>query len=161
MITVTADSSFVYGLTSDVQIKIAGTCVAYFDCGRSDISQWSKQERILALAGNLSGSVAAVTESGELKIAGAISGDSDTICESWNHSIRPLLSEHAEELMYKVIKNHGKTVQAYQLGSDSSVIQELIRSRKIIPLNNDKYEVFSQEVLQAGAEHGQIASHGD
>lgn len=105
--------------------------------------------------------MAVVTESGELKIAGAISGDSDTICESWNHSIRPLLSEHAEELMYKVIKNHGKTVQAYQLGSDSSVIQELIRSRKIIPLNNDKYEVFSQEVLQAGAEHGQIASHGD
>ncbi len=63
--------------------------------------------------------------------------------------------------MYKVIKNHGKTVQAYQLGSDSSVIQELLRSRKIIPLDNDKYEVFSQEVLQAGAEHGQIASHGD
>lgn len=98
VITVTADSSFVYGLTSDVQIKVAGTCVAYFDCGRSDISQWSKQERILALAGNLSGGVTEVAESGELKIAGAISGDSDTICESWNHSIRPLLSEHAEEV---------------------------------------------------------------
>lgn len=38
VITVTADSSFVYGLTSDVQIKVAGTCVVYFDCGRSDIS---------------------------------------------------------------------------------------------------------------------------
>lgn len=97
VITLTADSSFVYGLTSDGQIKVAGTCAAYFDRGRSDVSQWSKQERVLALTGNPSGGVAAVTESGELKMAGAISGDSDTICESWNHSIRPFLSEHAEK----------------------------------------------------------------
>lgn len=93
IITLTADSSFVYGLTSDGQIKVAGTCAAYLDRGRSEVSQWSKQEGVLALAGSPSGGVAAVTESGELKMAGAINGDSDTICESWNRSIRPFLTE--------------------------------------------------------------------
>ena len=63
--------------------------------------------------------------------------------------------------MFKVIKNKGKMVHAYQLGSNHSVLNQLIAQGKIKKLGDGHYEVFSQEALNGGTEHGQIAEKGD
>ena len=49
--------------------------------------------------------------------------------------------------MYEVIKNKGKLVKAYQLGSDNAVIKELIRNGKICDLGDGRYEIYSQEAV--------------
>ena len=63
--------------------------------------------------------------------------------------------------MFRVIKNEGKKVGAYKLGEKNPVIDKLIKDKKIIDLNNGKFEVFSQEVIKAGSEHGELANQGD
>lgn len=62
--------------------------------------------------------------------------------------------------MYKVIKNKGKVVKAYQLGSDNVVIKELMENGKICDLGNGRYEIYSQEAVN-GAVGGEKAQHGD
>ena len=62
--------------------------------------------------------------------------------------------------MYKVIKNKGKIVNAYQLGSDNAVIKELIKNGKICYLGDGKYEVHSQEAINGGI-RGETAATGD
>ena len=57
-----------------------------------------------------------------------------------------------------VIKNKGKNVQAYELGTGSEMEQQLIESGKIIRHANGSYELFSQE-SQSGS--GQMANPGD
>lgn len=49
--------------------------------------------------------------------------------------------------MYEVIKNKGKLVKAYQLGSDNAVIKELIQNGKICDLGDGRYEIYSQEAV--------------
>lgn len=62
--------------------------------------------------------------------------------------------------MYKVIKNKGKIVKAYQLGTDNAVIKELMESGKICDLGDGRYEIHSQETVN-GATGGEIAMVGD
>lgn len=62
--------------------------------------------------------------------------------------------------MYTVIKNKGKMVKAYQLGSGSPVIQELIKAGKIRVVGDSRYEVYSREAVN-GAAGGEIAVSGD
>lgn len=62
--------------------------------------------------------------------------------------------------MYKVIKNKGKFVKAYQLGSNQTVIKELISCGKIKDLGDGRYQIYSQEVEKERG-HGEIAQIGD
>lgn len=62
--------------------------------------------------------------------------------------------------MFNVIKNKGKIVQAYQLGSDCSVVKELIASNKITVLEDGKFEIHSLETINGNA-GGEIATAGD
>lgn len=62
--------------------------------------------------------------------------------------------------MYEVIKNKGKLVKAYQLGSDNVVIKELMQNGKICDLGDGRYEIHSQEAVN-GAVGGEKAMAGD
>ena len=62
--------------------------------------------------------------------------------------------------MYKVIKNKGKTVEAYQLGSDNPVIKALMDEGKICDIGNGRYEILSQEAV-TGDSSGEKAEAGD
>lgn len=64
--------------------------------------------------------------------------------------------------MYKVIKNKGKIVKAYQLqpGSDNAMIKELIENGKIYDFGDGRYEIHSQEAVN-GAVGGEKAMAGD
>lgn len=63
--------------------------------------------------------------------------------------------------MFKVIKNKGKIVRAYQLGSGHAVLKSLTEQGKIKVLGDGRYEVFSQEARNGGSGHGQLAERGD
>lgn len=63
--------------------------------------------------------------------------------------------------MFKVIKNKGKMVHAYQLGSNHSVLNQLIAQNRIKSFADGCYEVFSQEALNGKTKHGQVAVKGD
>jgi hypothetical protein len=62
--------------------------------------------------------------------------------------------------MFDVIKNKGKMVKAYQLGSKNAVIAELIASGRVKSLGEDKYEIYSQEAVN-GQAGGEVAVAGD
>ena len=63
--------------------------------------------------------------------------------------------------MYKVVKKQGKIVEAYRLGEDSVVLRHLEKNNKLFNLHDGRYEVFSQEAINAESGHGQIARTGD
>ncbi len=58
----------------------------------------------------------------------------------------------------KVMKKAGRPVIAYELGTDSPQITELIAQGKVRRLDGDTYEVFSLEAVNGG---GEIARAGD
>lgn len=60
--------------------------------------------------------------------------------------------------MANVIKNQGKTVEAWELGTGSEMQQKLFAEGKIVYTDNGKYELFSQEA-QSGS--GEKAVAGD
>lgn len=62
--------------------------------------------------------------------------------------------------MLEVRKKEGTIVTAYQLGSRSSVLEQLISSGKMRVLDNNRYEVFSQEAMEENG-RGEIAQNGD
>lgn len=62
--------------------------------------------------------------------------------------------------MFRVIKNKGKIVKAYKLGSDNVVLNELIACGRILDLGGGSYEVFSRETKN-GAAGGELAKNGD
>lgn len=63
--------------------------------------------------------------------------------------------------MMKVIKHQGKQVQAYRLGEEHPVLRQLMEQGRIIKREDGQFEVFSQEALQGGTAHGQLAQAGD
>lgn len=76
---------------------------------------------------------------------------------------KPKISNFNDEgvkIMFKVIKNKGKLVTAYQLGSENVAVDDLIFEGKLSELGNGKYEVYSQEALN-GNRGGEIAETGD
>lgn len=63
--------------------------------------------------------------------------------------------------MLKIVKKQGKIVQAYRLGNEHPVLNELIAANKIKKVDECTYEVFSQEAAKAASGHGQLAGAGD
>ena len=63
--------------------------------------------------------------------------------------------------MKTVIKNKGKVVKAYRLGSDSPEISALIADGKIVCREDGRFEVMSQEAVNGNSGIGQIAEKGD
>lgn len=63
--------------------------------------------------------------------------------------------------MLKAVKKHGKMIHAYRLGSPSSVLDQLIRERKLIHRPDGSFEVLSREAVAGGSGHGEIAHAGD
>lgn len=63
--------------------------------------------------------------------------------------------------MFKVIKKHGKTVQAYRLGDDAPVLRALADTSKLVKTGEHSWEIFSQEAVRGGSGHGQAAQDGD
>ncbi|MCD8120855.1 MAG: hypothetical protein LUE65_01260 [Clostridiales bacterium] len=62
--------------------------------------------------------------------------------------------------MYKVIKNKGNMINAYQLGSGNPVIKALMDDGKIKDIGSGRYEIYSQEAIN-GAVGGEMAEAGD
>ena len=58
---------------------MAGSCKAFLDMGRSAAKNW---KNVIAVTCSRSG-IAAITEDGNLKIAGNFSGNIDRISEVW------------------------------------------------------------------------------
>lgn len=63
--------------------------------------------------------------------------------------------------MFQVMKNQGKLVEAYRLGEESPALRELMEKGLLLPLDDGRFEVFSQESVNGGSGHGQIANNGD
>lgn len=63
--------------------------------------------------------------------------------------------------MIKVIKKKGNIIKAYCLSDTSPIIEKLIAEKRIVPLSDGKYEIFSQEAVNGGSGHGQVAAADD
>ena len=79
IVSVSVDSSYVIGITEDGEIKLAGSCKAFLDMGRSAAKDW---KNVIAVTCSRSG-IAAITEDGALKIAGNFSGNIGEVCDAW------------------------------------------------------------------------------
>ena len=79
IVSVSVDSSYVIGITEDRKIKMAGSCKAFLDMGRSAAKNW---KNVIAVTCGRSG-IAAITDDGNLKIAGNFSGNIDEVSEVW------------------------------------------------------------------------------
>lgn len=87
VLDVTADNSFIYGLSETKKILVSGKTKSFLDKGRSSVS-W---EDIVAISSNNSG-ICAINGSGDLNFAGTLSGDFERIRKLWNSDIKPLIS---------------------------------------------------------------------
>lgn len=63
--------------------------------------------------------------------------------------------------MIKVIKKKGNIIKAYRLSGKSPTIEKLIAEHRIVPLSDGRYEIFSQEAVNGGSGHGQVAASDD
>lgn len=63
--------------------------------------------------------------------------------------------------MMRVRKKKGKTVKAWRLSEKNRVIKKLIVEKKVIPLDDGRYEVFSREAVRGNTGHGQLAQADD
>lgn len=81
---IAVDNAFAYGLSSEGDVYVAGTCKAFLDKGRSKASQWNN---ILRLSSNQAG-ISAIGENGELYFAGTIIGDISRIQGTWDAEIK-------------------------------------------------------------------------
>lgn len=88
IISISADNMFVYGLSSDGNVVVAGFCKPLLDKGRSSAVGW---ENITSLSSNQS-CVSAIAEDGSLMFAGSISGDKEKMLLNWDNMIKPVLS---------------------------------------------------------------------
>lgn len=84
IVSVSVDSSYVIGITKDRGIKLAGSCKAFLDMGRSSAKEW---KNVIAVTCSRSG-IAAITEDGILKIAGNFSGNIDKVCDVWAEHVK-------------------------------------------------------------------------
>lgn len=63
--------------------------------------------------------------------------------------------------MFDVVKKNGTRLFAYRLGETHPVIDRLISEGKIVPRENDEFEIMSQEAYNGGSGKGQLAHAGD
>ena len=83
IVAVSVDSSYVFGITEEGELKLAGSCKAFLDMGRSAAKDW---KNVIAVTCSRSG-IAAIMEDGTLKIAGNFAGNLDEICKVWSKHI--------------------------------------------------------------------------
>ena len=81
------DSAYVYGLTQDGKLLLAGSCKAFLDKGRSEAAQWTD---LMELACNTAG-VGAVDAAGQLHFAGTMTGDVERVLSVWRENLKPLV----------------------------------------------------------------------
>lgn len=84
IISISADSSYAIGLTRDGAVRLAGFCKPYLDMGRSLAREW---KNLIAVTCSRSG-IAAISDNGELSIAGNFSGDLELVKKIWLEKIR-------------------------------------------------------------------------
>ncbi len=58
-----------------------------------------------------------------------------------------------------IVRKTATQVQAYELGTTHKVIEQLIREGKVIPKDNNTFEIISQEAAPSG--HGEVMQAGD
>lgn len=81
VIAIEADNTYIYGLSKNGKILVAGNCKKILDKGRKDSSLWNN---IMLISSNKTG-IGAVNEKGEFLFAGTISGDKTKIIEACNN----------------------------------------------------------------------------
>lgn len=60
------------------------------------------------------------------------------------------------------VKKKDIKIIAYSLSNtDEAILKQLIEEKKIVPLKDGTFEVFSQEVIRANSLHGEIATKDD
>lgn len=84
IITVEADNAYVYGLTKEGNVLVAGNCKNFLDKGRKNAGTWKD---VVAISCNKSG-IGAITGSGELLFAGTIAGDEKKVRDQWSGQIK-------------------------------------------------------------------------
>lgn len=87
ILSVACDSAYVYGLTQDGNLLLAGSCKAFLDKGRSEAAQWTD---LMELACNTAG-VGAVDAAGQLHFAGTMTGDVERVLSVWRENLKPLV----------------------------------------------------------------------
>lgn len=86
ILSVACDSAYVYGLTQDGRLLMAGSCKAFLDKGRSGAAQWTE---LMELSCNAAG-VGAVDAAGRLHFAGTMTGDVEQMLRVWEEHIHPI-----------------------------------------------------------------------
>ena len=81
---VAADNAYVYGLTKEGRIVMAGNASRFLDRGRSGAKNW---ENIISISCNQTG-IAAVNKEGDLLFAGTIAGDIEAVRDIWQEHIK-------------------------------------------------------------------------
>lgn len=84
ILSVACDSAYVYGLTQDGGLLMAGACKAFLDKGRSEAARWTE---LMELSCNAAG-VGAVDAAGRLHFAGTMTGDVERMLRVWEAHIR-------------------------------------------------------------------------
>ena len=80
IICVAADSSFIYGLTEEGNILMAGNCPVFLERGRREAVKWPL---VVSISGCRSG-ISAIAEDGKIFVAGGISQDkANMLCDQF------------------------------------------------------------------------------
>ena len=87
ILSVACDSAYVYGLTQDGKLLLAGSCKAFLDKGRAEAAQWTD---LMELACNTAG-VGAVDAAGQLHFAGTMTGDVERVLSVWRENLKQLV----------------------------------------------------------------------
>lgn len=77
IIAIEADNSYIYGLSKDGEVFVAGNCNTLLDKGRKNVVTWKD---IMIIACNRAG-IGAVNEKGDFLFAGTIAGDKTKIID--------------------------------------------------------------------------------
>lgn len=87
IIAIEADNTYIYGLSNNGKIFVAGNCKKILDKGRKESAVWNN---IMLISCNRAG-IGAVNDKGEFLFAGTLSGDKRKIIEACNNYIRVLI----------------------------------------------------------------------
>lgn len=87
VIAIEADNTYIYGLSKNGKILVAGNCKKILDKGRKNSALWNN---IMLISCNKAG-IGAVDDKGEFLFAGTLSGDKTKIIDACNEYTRVLI----------------------------------------------------------------------
>ncbi len=90
IISIEVDNTYIYGLSKNGKILVAGNCKKILDKGRKDSTLWNN---IMLISCNKAG-IGAVDEKGKFLFAGTISGDKTKIVAACDNCTRVLLHDN-------------------------------------------------------------------